>query len=167
MSSAPAYPARSSSQKRRSYLHGVGTHSIQDRSNLQRIRRLTCCTAGGYKRAPGIWNREQIAAWKEVVDAVHAKGSFVYIQLWALGRVADQRILEAEGFKLQSASAVPVSEGKPVPEAMSEGDIEALIKDYANAAQNAMEAGFDGVEIHGVSSIIGDLREETEPLDRS
>lgn len=114
--------------------------------------------AGGYRHVPGIWSRAQIDAWKEVTDAVHAKGSFIYCQLWALGRVAQPDVLQEEGgFPVLSSSDVAIpgltSTGtKPgKPQAMSLEQIREFIGLYAKAAQNAIEAGFDGVEIHGLS----------------
>lgn len=118
--------------------------------------------AGGYPNIPGIWSESQIAGWKDIVDAVHKKGSFIYLQLWGLGRVAQEKVLKEEGgWRVRSASAIAVpsdqtSTGKPttVPDAMTEEEIHEFVNDYAQAASNAMEAGFDGVEIHCKSSIL-------------
>jgi NADPH2 dehydrogenase len=112
--------------------------------------------AGGYPNVPGIYNQEQIKAWKEITDVVHAKKSSIWVQLWALGRVANPDILKADGYKLLSSSATPEAEGKPVPEEMSENDIQEFIAAYAQAAKNAIEAGFDGVEIHGANGYLID-----------
>lgn len=109
--------------------------------------------ASGYPNVPGLWTPEQLASWKNVTDAVHSKGSFIFSQLWALGRQANPKILEKEGAgDLVSASAVPKEEGGPVPRALSEGEIWRFVEEYAQAAKNAVEvAGFDGVEIHGAN----------------
>ncbi|XXH04319.1 hypothetical protein Hte_010733 [Hypoxylon texense] len=112
--------------------------------------------AGGYENVPGIWFKEQIAAWKTVTDAVHAKGSYIYLQLWALGRVAKPDVLEADGFDVRSASSIPFEEGKPVPRPLTVDEIKSFIADYAQAARNAVEAGFDGVEIHGANGYLID-----------
>lgn len=113
--------------------------------------------AGGYPNVPGIYTEAQIAAWKEVTSAVHAKGSYIYLQLWALGRVANPDILKAEGsFEVVSSSATPVSADAPAPHTLSESEIEAFIADYAQAARNAIEAGFDGVEIHAANGYLID-----------
>lgn len=114
--------------------------------------------AGGYPSVPAIFSDEQIAGWKKVVDAVHAKGSFLYLQLWALGRVADQEVLRSTGSgDLVSSSDVPVAEGAPAPRALSEEEIKDYIKAYAQAATNAVKkAGFDGVEIHGANGYLID-----------
>ncbi|KAH8651221.1 NADPH dehydrogenase [Xylariales sp. PMI_506] len=111
--------------------------------------------AGGYNNVPGIYSKEQIAAWKEVTDAVHEKGSFIFVQLWALGRVAGPDVLKADGYELKGASAIP-AEGKSTPKEMTKEDIQSFIKKYAQAARNAVEAGFDGVELHGANGYLID-----------
>lgn len=114
--------------------------------------------AGGYPSVPAIFSDEQIAGWKNVVDAVHAKGGYLWLQLWALGRVADQEVLRSTGSgDLVSSSDVPVAEGAPVPRALSEQEIQEYIKAYAQAASNAVKkAGFDGVEIHAANGYLID-----------
>ncbi len=114
--------------------------------------------AGGYPNVPGIWSQEQIKAWKEVVDNVHQAGSFIYLQLWALGRTANPQVKEKEGTgDLVSSSAIPENSEKPEPRPLTEEEIQEYIKDYATAAKNAVEgAGFDGVEIHGANGYLVD-----------
>jgi NADPH2 dehydrogenase len=112
--------------------------------------------AGGYPNVPGIWNDAQIAAWKEVADAVHAKGSYIYMQLWALGRVASADMLKASGFDLVSASDFPVSAEAQAPRPLNEDEIQSYIQHFVRAAQNAVAAGFDGVEIHGANGYLVD-----------
>lgn len=112
--------------------------------------------AGGYPNVPGIWNPEQIAAWKEVTDAVHRKGSVIFLQLWALGRVAVPEIADGEGFDVVSSSATPLEPHTPTPRALSKEEIQLFIAGYAQAARNAIEAGFDGVEIHGAGGYLID-----------
>ncbi|KAJ5676233.1 Aldolase-type TIM barrel [Penicillium macrosclerotiorum] len=113
--------------------------------------------AGGYPNVPGIYNEAQIAAWKEITDAVHAKGSYIYMQLWALGRVANPDLLKAEGgFDVVCASAIPASAEAPMPRPLTEDEIQAYINDYAQAARNAIAAGFDGVEIHAANGYLLD-----------
>ncbi|KAK0636965.1 hypothetical protein B0T17DRAFT_504358 [Bombardia bombarda] len=72
-------------------------------------------SASGFPGMPGIYNDAQIAAWKEITDAVHAKGSFIYVQLWSLGRAADPRVAEQEGFTIKSSSAIPSTTNRPPP----------------------------------------------------
>ena len=112
--------------------------------------------ASGYRNVPGIWNAEQIAAWKKVTAAVHQKESFIYLQLWALGRAADATALEEEfGKKVVSASDIPFEGGaKPTP--LTEEQIWEFVGLYKQGALNAIEAGFDGVEIHGANGYLID-----------
>ena len=112
--------------------------------------------AGGYANVPGIYTKEQIAAWKTVTDAVHEKGSFIYVQLWALGRVASPAQAEKEGITIKTSSAVSLGEGYATPKEMTVEEIKQTISDYAQAAKNAMEAGFDGVELHGANGYLID-----------
>ncbi|OLN91669.1 Chanoclavine-I aldehyde reductase 1 [Colletotrichum chlorophyti] len=105
---------------------------------------------------PGIWTEEHIAGWKKVTDAVHAKGSFIYCQLWHLGRGGGTEVLGTLGLRLESSSAVPIAEDGPVPVELSEKDIMKIIEEYAIAARNAIKAGFDGVEIHGANGYLPD-----------
>jgi len=109
--------------------------------------------AAGYPNAPGLWNENQLKAWKEVTDAVHAKGSYIYAQLWALGRAADPEAQRNEfNEDYVSSSATPLPGSKDTPRALTEEEIQYFINDYRQAAKNAVEiAGFDGVEIHGAN----------------
>ncbi|KAK7442716.1 hypothetical protein VKT23_015962 [Stygiomarasmius scandens] len=127
--------------------------------------------AAGYDHAPGIWSDEQISAWKEVTDAVHAKDSFIYLQLWAIGRTAYQSSLAKEdpSYDVVSASDIPLTvsaSGLPLPGRPTENprprpltipEIKEYSTLYATAASNAVhKAGFDGVEIHGASGYLLD-----------
>ncbi|CAJ2512822.1 Uu.00g009410.m01.CDS01 [Anthostomella pinea] len=123
--------------------------------------------AGGYANIPGLWADEQLAEWKKITDAVHAKGSKIFVQLWHLGRAADPDPAGSGGavrneefdFKnnFVSASDVPMAEGLPAPRPLSEEEIRTTISDYATAAKNSVEkAGFDGVEIHGAHGYLID-----------
>ncbi|KAL1305105.1 hypothetical protein AAFC00_002035 [Neodothiora populina] len=112
---------------------------------------------GGYANVPGIYTDAQIRAWKKITDAVHAKGSYIYLQLWSLGRVADPSVLKKEtGLPLKSASAVPMDDKSPVPEEYTEEEIWGIVEDFAQGAKNAIEAGFDGVEIHAANGYLID-----------
>ncbi|TFK36209.1 hypothetical protein BDQ12DRAFT_687024 [Crucibulum laeve] len=117
--------------------------------------------AGGYPNVPGIWNDEQIAAWKKITDSVHARGSYIYLQLWALGRAAIPNQLKKEGdLPFVSASAVPLRDRPktdPLPRPLTIEEIQQYIGFYAQAAENAvLKAGFDGVEIHGANGYLID-----------
>ncbi|CAG8959779.1 hypothetical protein HYFRA_00001686 [Hymenoscyphus fraxineus] len=114
--------------------------------------------AGTISNVAGIWNQAQIDSWKKVTDAVHAKGSFIFLQLWALGRTARRQELVkefGEDVKVVGAGDIPLKDGnKPTP--LSEDEIKEYIGLYAQAAKNAIEAGFDGVEIHGANGFLVD-----------
>ncbi|KAM0254465.1 hypothetical protein ACHAQJ_006747 [Trichoderma viride] len=112
--------------------------------------------AAGYSNLPGIWSKEQIASWKRVTAAVHAKGSHIFLQLWALGRVADREVAEKEGIKIVSSSNIPMDSEHPKPEALSYEEIQNFVADFGQAAKNAIEAGFDGIEIHGANGYLVD-----------
>lgn len=118
--------------------------------------------AKGYAGAPGIHTQEQIEAWQQVTDAVHAKGGKIVVQLWHTGLVSHASV-QPEGQAPISASAVDVGgrtslrdeHGHAVrvpttpPRAATEAEIEQVISDFAQATKNAQAAGFDGVEVHG------------------
>ncbi|KAJ7038431.1 hypothetical protein C8F04DRAFT_1220372 [Mycena alexandri] len=120
-------------------------------------------SAGGFNHVPGIWSVHQIEQWKKITDAVHAKSSHIYLQLWALGRAARPSELTAEdGSSLPyvSASAIPLRERPSTdirPRPLSIAEIHEYITLYASAASNAVhKAGFDGVEIHGANGYLLD-----------
>ncbi|KAF9009977.1 FMN-linked oxidoreductase [Cyathus striatus] len=117
-----------------------------------------------WPHAPGIWNSEQAAEWKKIVDAVHAEGSKIYAQLWHLGRVSHPDAPEQKlaGVPVYAPSAVaaqggrfrhlPGEPGYATPTAVE--DPWTLIKLYKDAAVIAKEAGFDGVELHGANGYL-------------
>jgi len=112
--------------------------------------------SGGYANVPGIYTQAQIDAWKPITEAVHKKGSFVYLQLWALGRVANKDFAEKNGITVKSSSATSLGEGYATPKEMTVDEIKESVNDYAQAAKNAIEAGFDGVEIHAANGYLID-----------
>ncbi|KAI9269256.1 hypothetical protein BDA99DRAFT_461067 [Phascolomyces articulosus] len=118
--------------------------------------------AGNMPYAPGIWNKDQINAWKNVTDAVHAKGGIIYNQLWHLGRATSSTVMP-NNVKPIAPSEIPIGVGEDfagnkfeTPRALATEEISTVIQEFATAAKNAMEAGFDGVEIHGASGYIVD-----------
>lgn len=113
-------------------------------------------SATGALNVPAIWSENHVKSWRKVTDAVHAKGCFIYCQLWHQGRASYPDALKSEGLRMLSASAVPIGEGYQTPEAMTDCEIQEAIADYAKAAQNATAAGFDGVEIHGANGYLPD-----------
>jgi len=117
----------------------------------------------GYARIPGMFSEAQVAGWTQVVAGVHAKGAKMFVQLMHCGRIAHPFNLPA-GARILAPSAIAAAgqmytdaEGmKPnaTPQAMSEADIKATIEEYAHAATCAMQAGFDGVELHGANGYL-------------
>ena len=113
--------------------------------------------AGGGGHAPGIFTNAQIQAWKRITGAVHARGSYIFLQLVALGRAADPQTLKLEtGSEVCGPSPTPMKEGDSVPKALTEEQINSLIRDFATAAESAIAAGFDGVEVHGANGYLVD-----------
>ncbi|KAF1800306.1 hypothetical protein V8B55DRAFT_1546187 [Mucor lusitanicus] len=117
--------------------------------------------AGSYPQAPGIYNKEQIEGWKKTTSAVHAKGGVIFLQLWHIGRVGS-KYLNPNQEQVVSASDIPCP-GKTmqgtdheVPRALTIDEIKSIVGEYAQAAKNAIEAGFDGVEIHGANGYLID-----------
>jgi N-ethylmaleimide reductase len=128
---------------------------------------LTECTAvskGGlsYPGACGVWTDEQVEGWKRVVDAVHEKQGRIYIQLWHGGR-ASKKIYTGEKPVAPSNVTIrtPSRDGKSIvyseePEVLDEDGIKKVVEQFQKGAENAMKAGFDGVELHGGNGFIID-----------
>ncbi|KAI8905669.1 putative NADH-dependent flavin oxidoreductase [Powellomyces hirtus] len=115
----------------------------------------TCAaTAIGYPDVPAILTAEQAAGWKLSTDAVHAKGGYIYAQLWHVGR-ASKPEFQPGGKKPVSASDIAL-EGKEAPRALSVEEIEEIVGEYKLSAQRSREAGFDGVEIHAAHGYLID-----------
>lgn len=117
----------------------------------------------GYAHTPGIWSDEQVAGWKKVVDAVHAKGGKIFMQLWHVGRVSDPQFLNGELPVAPSAikpaghvSLVRPQKEYETPRALETHEIAGIVADYKKGAENAKKAGFDGVEIHGANGYLLD-----------
>lgn len=131
--------------------------------------------AQGYLDTPGIYSREQVAGWKKVTEAVHARGGKIVIQLWHVGRVSHVS-LQPGGIAPVSSTAraansktftrdgfVPTS----TPRALRTDEIPRIVADYRHAARCAIEAGFDGVEVHGANGYLIDqfLRDSANDRD--
>ncbi|WP_299495727.1 alkene reductase [uncultured Shewanella sp.] len=116
----------------------------------------------GYPNTPGLFTPKQIIGWQRVTDAVHKNGGKIFAQLWHTGRVAHPHFFD--GKAVMAPSAVAVEGNVPrmreltyvTPKAASHDDIQQLINDYSQAAANAIDAGFDGVEIHGANGYLID-----------
>jgi N-ethylmaleimide reductase len=121
-------------------------------------------TGRGNAGTPGIYSEQQIKGWRAVVDAVHAKGGLIFLQLWHVGRVSHSSF-QPGGVLPVAPSAVPIpdlmtmtAQGKPAPyetpRALETGEIAGVIDHFRKGAANALKAGFDGVEIHGANGYL-------------
>ncbi len=117
----------------------------------------------GYPDTPGIWSREQVTGWRVITDAVHAAGGVIVLQLWHVGRISDPLYLDGELPVAPSAIAANghVSLIRPLkeyvtPRALELSEITQVIEAYRVGAQNARDAGFDGVEVHGANGYLPD-----------
>ncbi len=129
---------------------------------------ITECTmvaegTSAFVAEPGVYSAEQIEGWKLTTDAVHAKGGRIYMQIWHAGRAAHPSI--NGGARTVSSSAIAIEgdintpAGKvphAVPHALTVDEIPGIVAAYAQAAQNAIAAGFDGVEVHGANGYLID-----------
>lgn len=118
----------------------------------------------GYAGVPGIDDDSQIAGWKLITEAVHAKGGHIFLQLWHVGRVSHSELqpgggapvapsaVPFEGVAHTSAGWVPTSPAR----ALQTGEIAALVGEYRKATERAVAAGFDGVEVHGANGYLLD-----------
>lgn len=117
----------------------------------------------GYPNTPGIWSAEQIAGWKRVNDAVHAKGGHTCLQLWHVGRISDPELLDGQ---LPVAPSAIAPEGQVavlrpkrdyvVPRALETAEVAGIVQDFVQAARNAKEAGFDFIEVHAANGYLFD-----------
>ena len=119
--------------------------------------------AVGYEGVPGIWSAEQVEGWKAVTRAVHERGGRIALQLWHVGRISDPYFLDGQLPVAPSAIAPKghVSLLRPerpyvTPRALERHEIPGVVEDFRRGAQNALEAGFDGVEIHGANGYLLD-----------
>ncbi|MBW8189484.1 alkene reductase [Neiella marina] len=123
--------------------------------------------ARGYSLTPGIYTQAHIDGWKKVTDAVHQQGGKIFIQLWHVGRrshssIAGETPVAPSAVKNPDQVYGPLPEGgfgmieTDMPRAMTQDDIVATIADFAQAAKNAVVAGFDGVELHGAHGYLLD-----------
>lgn len=116
----------------------------------------------GYMRTPGIQTDAQVAAWKSVTDAVHARGGRIFMQLMHCGRVSHPSLLPGNAQPLAPSAITPAGQTwTPTgqqdfgqPKEMTLAEIEETIEGYRIATRNALAAGFDGVELHGASGYL-------------
>ncbi len=117
----------------------------------------------GYAETPGIWSQEQVEGWKLITQAVHERGGHIALQLWHVGRISDPLFLNGETPVAPSAirPAGHVSLVRPIkefvtPRALTLEEIPGIIAAYRKGAENALAAGFDGVELHGANGYLLD-----------
>ncbi|MFM9376003.1 N-ethylmaleimide reductase [Gordonia sp. VNK21] len=120
----------------------------------------------GYSGAPGIHSDEQVRAWREITDAVHAVGGRMSLQLWHVGRITHPEVhggepgISASALPFKGRTSIKNSEGDvisveaPTPRALEVDEIPRLLEDYRRATRNARAAGFDMVEIHGANGYL-------------
>jgi N-ethylmaleimide reductase len=116
----------------------------------------------GYLDTPGIYSAEQIAGWRRVTDAVHGRGGTMVLQLWHVGRISHVS-LQPNGQQPVSSTARRANtktftargfEEVSAPRALRLDELPRIVADYRQAARNAMDAGFDGVEVHGANGYL-------------
>ena len=116
----------------------------------------------GWPSAPGLWTAAQVEGWKPVTNAVHADGGRIVAQLWHMGRIVHPSLGGGQPVSASATTAPGLAhtyDGKqPYTEARAAtaGDIRRILGDYATAARNAIEAGFDGVQIHAANGYLID-----------
>ena len=118
----------------------------------------------GYPLTPGIWNAAQVAGWKAVTDAVHAEGGAIYCQLWHVGRISHPDLQPNGQLPVAPSAIQPAGDAftlqgpKPfvTPRALTIEELPGIVAAYQTATKNALEAGFDGVEVHAANGYLLD-----------
>ena len=131
----------------------------------------------GYPATPGIHSKEQVQGWRAVNDAVHAQGGYIFVQLWYCGRISHPDLLPDNQQPVSASAIKPEGDAftfeglKPFvePRALRTDELPGIVDQYRQAARHAMEAGFDGVEIHSANGYLLDqfLRDGTNHRDDS
>lgn len=125
----------------------------------------------GYPNTPGIHSTDQVAGWQQVTQAVHSKGGRIFLQLWHVGRISHPSLQPNGALPVAPSAVRPQGEAMTyagmqpyvTPRALELEEIPGIVEQYRQAAQNAMVAGFDGVEVHGANGYLLDqfLRDGT------
>jgi N-ethylmaleimide reductase len=121
-------------------------------------------TGKGYAWTPGIYSPEQVAGWKLVTDAVHAKDGTIYAQLWHVGRISHPTLQPGNQAPVAPSAIAPIGQRTFIengtfteigmPRELDLREIPGIVEDYRKATRNAIQAGFDGVEIHGANGYL-------------
>lgn len=120
--------------------------------------------AHGYPALPGIYTDAQIAGWKKVTDAVHAKGGKIVLQLWHVGRISHPSLLPNNALPVAPSAIKPAGKAFTYqglvdyvePRALAASELPAIVADYVHATKSALAAGFDGVEVHAANGYLLD-----------
>lgn len=125
----------------------------------------------GYPATPGIHSKAQVAGWKKVVSAVHRKGGKIVLQLWHVGRISHPSLLPNNALPVAPSAIKPAGQAFTyqglqdfvTPRALAIEELPGIVQEYVQATRNALEAGFDGVEIHAANGYLLDqfLRDGT------
>jgi len=117
----------------------------------------------GYANVPGLWSQQQTEAWKPITEAVHRAGGHIYSQIWHVGRISDPEFLNGQLPVAPSAiaatgtvSLLRPQRPYPTPRALKIEEIKGIVEAFRRGAQNALSAGFDGVELHGANGYLLD-----------
>ncbi|KFZ25387.1 hypothetical protein V502_00134 [Pseudogymnoascus sp. VKM F-4520 (FW-2644)] len=110
----------------------------------------------GHRNGPGLVTDRQVEAWSKVIDAVHAKGSFFFQQIWSMGRAASPKYMAERGLPYRSSSASAMEGTNETPKEMTEEEILQTIQNFVSTAKRAVTAGADGVEIHSAHGYLLD-----------
>src|ERR1700742_3461744 len=117
----------------------------------------------GYPHTPGVWSDDQVEGWRKIVEGVHAAGGRMFLQLWHVGRISDP-IYHDGALPVAPSAIAPkgnVSLLRPerpyvVPRALDAEELHGVVEAFRKGAENAMIAGFDGVEVHGANGYLLD-----------
>jgi N-ethylmaleimide reductase len=126
----------------------------------------------GYVHTPGIHSKEQVEGWRKVTRAVHQAGGRIFLQLWHVGRISNRTLQPNNQLPVAPSAIAPEGQSMALdysmvnyeaPRALDTREIAGIVEDYRKAAENAKEAGFDGVELHGANGYLIDqfLRDGT------
>lgn len=147
--------------------HALNVEYYRQRASAGLILTEATCIAPeavGYPLTPGIWNSAQVAGWQQVTDAVHAEGGKIFCQLWHVGRISHPDLQPGGQLPVAPSAIKPAGDAitmqgpKPfvTPRALASEELPGIVAAYRNAARIALQAGFDGVEVHAANGYLLD-----------